>query len=81
MGSMGASWLWFRVAIALETSAVSSPEQNCPTVWPGVSQRLYWPVEDPTSSLESAEERLAAFRAARDRIEEMVRTWVEQVEV
>jgi len=56
-------------------------EKNCPSVWPGVSQRLYWPVEDPGSSTGSAEERLAGFRAARDQIEEMVRTWVDRAEV
>ncbi len=56
-------------------------EKNCPTVWPGVSKRLYWPIEDPSSSTGSAEERLEGFRAARDRIEEMARTWVDQAEV
>jgi len=56
-------------------------EKNCPTVWPGVSRRLSWPVDDPSSSTGSAEERLAGFRAARDRIEEMVRAWVIRTDI
>jgi len=56
-------------------------EKNCPTVWPGVSKRLSWPVDDPSSSTGSAEERLAGFRAARDRIEEMVRAWVSEADL
>jgi len=56
-------------------------EKNCPTVWPGVSKRLSWPIEDPSVSTGSAEERLAGFRVARDRIEEMVRTWVNKADM
>jgi arsenate reductase len=56
-------------------------ERNCPTVWPGVSTRLFWPVDDPNSCTGSPEERLAGFRAARDRIEEMVRTWVSEADL
>jgi arsenate reductase len=55
-------------------------EKNCPTVWPGVSTRLSWPVDDPSTSTGSKEERLASFRLARDQIEEMVRTWVQEAD-
>jgi arsenate reductase len=58
-------------------------EKDCPTVWPGVSKRLSWPIDDPnspTSATDSEEERLARFRMARDRIEEIVKTWVGQAE-
>ncbi|MBN1628789.1 MAG: arsenate reductase ArsC [Thermoleophilia bacterium] len=51
-------------------------EKNCPTVWPGVNERLSWPVEDPGRPAPSEAERLADFRAARDQIEQMVQTWV-----
>lgn len=51
-------------------------EKNCPTVWPGVSERLAWPVEDPSAFLGPEEQRLAGFRAVRDRIEEMVKGWL-----
>jgi arsenate reductase (thioredoxin) len=51
-------------------------EKNCPSVWPGLSERLFWPVEDPSASTGSEQERLTAFRTARDRIEAMVKHWV-----
>jgi arsenate reductase len=39
--------------------------EACPTL-PGVANQLHWSVEDPSGVDGSAEERLAAFRAARD---------------
>ena len=55
-------------------------EKNCPTVWPGVNQRLHWSFEDPAAFEGSAAEKLAKFREIRDQIEQKVRAWVaEQV--
>lgn len=42
-------------------------EEVCPVVPPGV-RRLHWPIPDPAAAEGSQEERLAAFRAARDDI-------------
>ena len=46
----------------------------CPRVWPGVSKRLHWPVEDP--ALVEGDGRLDAFRAARDDLDARVREWL-----
>lgn len=55
-------------------------EQNCPTVWPGVSHRLHWSFDDPAVYSGSEGEQLAKFREIRDQIEQKVRDWViEQV--
>ncbi len=51
-------------------------DKNCPTVWPGVSQRLHWSFEDPAKFEGSEEERLAKFRAVRDQIRRRVQEWV-----
>lgn len=51
-------------------------DKNCPTVWPGVSQRLHWSFEDPAKFEGSEEERLAKFRAVRDQIQHRVQEWV-----
>ena len=51
-------------------------EKNCPKVWPGVSERLSWAVDDPSVSTESGEERLTAFRSARDTIEGLITDWI-----
>lgn len=50
-------------------------EKACP-VFPGKGTRAYWPVKDPGKGEGSAEERLAAFREARDQVEGRVRTWL-----
>jgi arsenate reductase (thioredoxin) len=53
-------------------------EQNCPTMWPGVNQRLRWSFEDPAAFEGSEEEKLARFREVRDQIEQKVRDWAMQ---
>jgi arsenate reductase len=54
----------------------SNAEQNCPTVWPGVNERLYWPFDDPAAATGSQEEVLAVFRRVRDEIEAKVKAWL-----
>ncbi len=51
-------------------------EQNCPTMWPGVNQRLHWSFEDPATFEGSEEEKLAQFREVRIQIEQKVKDWV-----
>mgnify|MGYP000985859586 FL=1 len=51
-------------------------EQNCPTSWPGVNQRLHWSFEDPAAFEGSEEEKLEKFRAIRDQIERRIKEWV-----
>jgi len=42
-------------------------KESCP-VFPGATQRLHWPFEDPAALAGSEEQRLAAFRSIRDQI-------------
>jgi arsenate reductase len=49
--------------------------QNCP-IFPGTGTRLHWPVDDPAAVGGSAEERLAAFRAARDDLRATIEAWL-----
>jgi len=51
-------------------------EERCPT-FPGLGERQYWPVEDPVAVEGSEEEKLEAFRRARDEIEQHVLDWLE----
>ncbi|NMB87933.1 MAG: arsenate reductase ArsC [Chloroflexi bacterium] len=53
-------------------------EQNCPTNWPGVNQRLHWSFEDPAAFEGSDAEKLAGFRQVRDQIDQKVRDWLAQ---
>jgi arsenate reductase (thioredoxin) len=54
-------------------------EQNCPTVWPGVNQRLHWSFEDPAATEGSDEVKLAKFHQVRDQISQKVRDWIQSV--
>jgi arsenate reductase len=51
-------------------------EEKCPT-FPGLGERHYWPIEDPVAVEGSEEEKLEAFRRARDEIEQRVLDWLE----
>jgi len=56
-------------------------EQNCPTAWPGVNQRLHWSFEDPAAFEGSHEARLEKFRQVRNQIEQKVYAWVVELQV
>ena len=51
-------------------------EKNCPTVWPGVNQRLHWSFEDPAAFEGTEEEKLTKFRQIRDQIEARIQAWL-----
>jgi arsenate reductase len=51
-------------------------ERNCPKIFPGVGERLYWPFDDPAAAVGTYEERLAKFRQIRDQIDEKLRAWL-----
>ncbi len=53
-------------------------EDGCPRVWPGVSERVFWPVENPTTYDGPEEEKLSKFREVRDQISELAKAWVEE---
>jgi len=53
-------------------------EKNCPTIFPGVNQRLHWSFEDPVRFTGTEEEKLQKFRAIRDQIEQRVKDWLEE---
>ena len=47
----------------------------CP-IFPGVSNRLHWPVNDPAEVEGTEDERLAAFRQARDELMFKISAWL-----
>lgn len=50
--------------------------EDCPRVWPGVSERFFWEVDDPTTFEGAEERRLKKFREVRDQIIELTKAWV-----
>jgi len=51
-------------------------EEQCPRVFPGVGQRMYWDIPDPLAFEGPPEETLAHFRQVRDLVERHVRDWL-----
>jgi len=51
-------------------------EEKCPTVFPGIGQRLHWSFEDPSAFVGSDDKKLAKFREVRDQIERRIQTWL-----
>ena len=54
----------------------SEAEKKCPTTFPGMGKRLFWDVADPVAVTGSDEERIAAFRAARDELSARLEEWL-----
>jgi arsenate reductase len=52
-------------------------DENCPTAFPGVGQRLRWDFEDPTKFSGPEAARLGKFREIRDQIRKKVEEWVD----
>ena len=50
-------------------------DKNCPTVWPGVNQRLHWSFEDPARFDGTDGQKLVKFRQVRDQIEQKIKAW------
>ena len=51
--------------------------QNCP-VFPGVTRRVHWSIEDPAGVAGTEQVRLAAFRAARDDLRTRLKKFIER---
>ena len=52
--------------------------EQCP-IFPGVSEILHWPFEDPSSVKGNDEEKLKVARKVRDRIKEKIVEWLETI--
>ncbi len=64
------------VHVATAITLCSQTAEACPALWLGPIEMQHWPIDDPAAVDGSEEERLAAFRAARDAIEAMIIEWV-----
>ena len=58
----------------------SNAEERCPRIFPGVSERLHWPFDDPAAFEGTDEEKLARTRKVRDQIEEQIKEWLAELE-
>ncbi len=59
----------------LVITVCDNANESCP-VFPGRTRRLHWPFEDPAAVVGAEEQRIAAFRAIRDRIHQRVKVFL-----
>jgi arsenate reductase len=65
-----------RLSFGYVITLCGDADARCPSVFPGVGQRLHWGLQDPAAGAGTAEQRLAKFREVRDEIEERLREWL-----
>jgi arsenate reductase len=59
----------------------SMAEEDCPTSYPCVGERLYWPFYDPVALIGNEDQILAQFREVRDQIQSRIRRWLMKLTV
>jgi arsenate reductase len=69
-----------RISVYYLAIVCDGAAKSCPSVWPGVMERLLWPFEDPAAFEGSHDEKLVRFRRVRDQIKDKVETWVSERE-
>jgi arsenate reductase (thioredoxin) len=52
--------------------------ESCPTTFPGVLNRLFWPFDDPARFEGSETDKLDKFREVRDQIEVKLSAWLRE---
>src|SRR4030042_3324427 len=67
-----------RIHFAYVIILCEEAEKQCPTTFPGITQRLHWSFEDPFTFSGSDEEKAKKFREVRDQIEERVKSWLSE---
>lgn len=66
-----------KVHFGVVITVCSNAEELCPII-PGVSTRLYWPIEDPAAFDGTDEEKLEKFREVREIIQEKIKSWLKE---
>jgi arsenate reductase len=67
-----------RVNFAYVIILCEEAEKQCPTTFPGITQRLTWSFEDPSAVEESDDKKLKKFREVRDKIEQRIKSWLSE---
>lgn len=60
----------------LVITVCDNAKESCP-VFPGRTQRLHWPFEDPVAVTGPEEQRLSAFRSVRDQLRKRIQLFLD----
>lgn len=66
-----------KLAVRYLITVCDGAAKRCPAIWPGAQERMHWSVEDPAAAPGSDEEKLEAFRKARDELSGRIDAWLE----
>jgi arsenate reductase len=66
-----------RMAVRYLIIVCGGANESCPRIFPGMSQKLYWPFDDPAAFHGSEQETLEEFRRVRDEIKNQIVPWLE----
>ncbi|MFN2292686.1 MAG: arsenate reductase ArsC [Anaerolineae bacterium] len=55
-------------------------EEHCPKTFLGVSERIHWPIDDPSAYVGPEAETLDRFRRARDEIARHIEAWLAELD-
>lgn len=59
----------------LVVTVCDNAKESCP-VFPGATETLHWPFDDPADATGTDEEKMILFRRVRDEIKEKIQTWL-----
>lgn len=54
----------------------SGADESCPRIFPGLSERLFWPFDDPAAFEGTPAETVDEFRRVRDEIKARIVAWL-----
>ncbi|MBN1246397.1 MAG: arsenate reductase ArsC [Anaerolineae bacterium] len=73
--SKGLDEYFMKVHVGYLITVCANAEAKCP-IFPGITVREYWGLDDPAAAEGTEAERLAKFREIRDEIEDRVRDFI-----
>jgi arsenate reductase len=68
-----------RLPVSHLVAVCGDADENCPRIWPGVHNRMFWPFDDPAAATGTDEEKLAEFRRVRDEIDAKIQAWLKEI--
>jgi len=69
-----------RLSVRYTIVVCAAADEQCPRVWPGMTERLSWPFDDPAAMSGSDEQKLQGFIRVRDEIRDKVLAWLAALE-
>jgi arsenate reductase (thioredoxin) len=65
-----------RIAVRYLIIVCGGANESCPRTFPGLSDKLFWPFDDPAAFKGSDQETLTEFRRVRDEIKHQIFSWL-----